>query len=86
MTILCRLGLEAVHVLHRDTVRRHVQKNPKPMWLYTHPSKRPLQQYMLLSPIPAFYILQCVIYGAVSMSKEAKASSQQPWRKPTDAY
>lgn len=27
------------------------------------------------APIRAFYILQCVIYGAVSMSKQAKANS-----------
>lgn len=39
------------------------------------PARRPLQQYMLLHPIPTFYILQCVIYGAVSMSKQAKANS-----------
>lgn len=36
---------------------------------------RPLQQYMLVHPIPAFCILQCVIYGPVSMSKQAKANS-----------
>lgn len=42
---------------------------------HTPPSKRPLQQYMLVHPIPAFCVLQCVIYGAVSMSKQAKANS-----------
>lgn len=38
------------------------------------PFKRPLLQYLLLHPIPAFYILQYVIYGAVSMSKQAKSN------------
>lgn len=39
------------------------------------PSERPSQPYMLARPIPAFYILQRVIYGTVSMSKQAKANS-----------
>lgn len=51
------------------------KKKKKSMWPYPHPSERPLQQYMLLSPIPTFYVLQCVIYAAVSMSKQAKANS-----------
>lgn len=54
---------------------RHVHQKKKSMWPYPHPSERPLQQYMLLSPIPTFYVLQCVIYAAVSMSKQAKANS-----------
>lgn len=41
----------------------------------SNPSKRPLQQNMLGSPIPTFYILQSVIYAAVSASKQAKANS-----------
>lgn len=57
-----------------DTCTKKKRKK-KSMWPYPHPSQRPLQQYMLLSPIPTFYVLQCVIYAAVSMSKQAKANS-----------
>lgn len=87
---LYRLGLEALYVLFPSAVRIHIralkkeEKKKKSMWptqpppsdlSLSNPSKRPLQQYMLRSPIPTFYILQSVIYAAVSASKQAKANS-----------
>lgn len=39
------------------------------------PSKRPLQQDMILYSMPAFCAVQSVIYGAASISKQAKPNS-----------
>lgn len=87
---LYRLGLEALACStpgcreDTDTCKKKEKKkkyvahppanSPSPTSL-SNPSKRPLQQYMLRSPIPTFYILQSVIYAAVSASKQAKANS-----------
>lgn len=77
-TVLCcvdgalRRCMFYIQYLYGD---RHMHKKYVNIHVHIPPSKRPLQQYMLLHPIPAFYVLQCVIYGAVSMSKQAKANS-----------
>lgn len=61
--------------LYGDRHMRVKKKKNATVHAHTPPFKRPLQRYMLLHPIPAFCVLQCVIYGAVSMSKQAKANS-----------
>lgn len=63
-------GLEAVRMLHTVPVYRqtHVHEDMCTSFAVV---------YMLLHPIPAFCVLQRVIYGAVSVSKQAKANSPE---------
>lgn len=67
-------GLEAVRMLHTVPVYRltHVHED-----MCTSFQAALAIVYMLLHPIPAFCVLQCVIYGAVSVSKQAKANSPE---------